>query len=86
MHEWQECESCGAAPDRRAKVSYGPFMQGILGQSVADRLAGSGQRHLEREKRPALCTALTVMTSGDPRGLVAQTMLAKAPMLPREGS
>jgi len=44
----------------------------VLGQRVADRLAGSGQRHLEREQRPALRTALAVVTHRDPRGLVAQ--------------
>ena len=44
----------------------------VLGQRVADRLAGSGQRHLEREQRPTLRTALAVMAHRDPRGLVAQ--------------
>ena len=44
----------------------------VLGQRVADRLAGAGQRHLEREQRSTLRTALAVMTHRDPRGLVAQ--------------
>ena len=44
----------------------------LLGQRVADRLAGSGQRHLERQQRPTLRTALAVMAHRDPRGLVAQ--------------
>ena len=59
----------------------GPAIPGgetnILGQRVADRLAGSGQRHLEREQRPALRAALMVMADGDPRRLVAQHDIGK---------
>ncbi|WP_156965495.1 hypothetical protein [Paracoccus sphaerophysae] len=49
----------------------------VLGQRVADRLAGSGQRHLQREQRPTLRTALAVMAHRDPRRLVAQGVVAQ---------
>lgn len=44
----------------------------LLGQCLADQLAGSGQRQLERQQRSTLRTALAVVTHRDPRGLVAQ--------------
>ncbi|MDT8853846.1 hypothetical protein RNZ50_02120 [Paracoccaceae bacterium Fryx2] len=50
-----------------------------LDQRFAYRHLASGQRHLERQQRPALRAALLVVTDCNPRSLVAQDQASEGP-------